>query len=465
MHTKKRYSCRMVLTALFCVLTLVVSCLPAFAEEPAEEETATTAVVTEAEETTAPETDAKEPSESETTASTTVPQETSKTEPVEEETATEPVTVAENTKPDFASDYTGIAKTTYNGVSGWWRVENGAVKPNAIGVYQNEYGWWYVKNGKVDFGYTGIAKNNYGWWRIVKGKVDFKANGIYKNEYGWWKVEDGKVNFKYTGVAKNEYGWWRVVKGKVDFNATGAYSNEYGRWYCKNGKVDFSKTGTVTQGKVSFTVQKGKVTGVSLKVTLVNQLPNYPTGCEAASATMMLKYYGYDITLKKMIAAIPAENIRVVNGKRYGPKITEKFVGDPRATYTSKNPGYGAFAPVLTKSMNSVIQKQFGKQKADNVTGAYLGELLDDVAAGKPVMVWSTYNLQTPSTVNSWYIETPEGPKLFSYPRGTHVCLLVGFDDKNVYLADPYGAKTKTFSRSAFNDKYKLLGRQAVVIS
>ncbi len=32
------------------------------------------------------------------------------------------------------------------------------------------------------------------------------------------------------------------------------------------------------------------------------------------------------------------------------------------------------------------------------------------------------------------------------------------------FLADPYGAKTKTFSRSAFNDKYKLLGRQAVVV-
>ena len=56
------------------------------------------------------------------------------------------------------------------------------------------------------------------------------------------------------------------------------------------------------------------------------------------------------------------------------------------------------------------------------------------------------------------------GPEYFSYPRGTHVCVLVGYDDKNVYLADPYGAKTKTFSRSAFNDKYKLLGRQAVVV-
>ena len=78
--------------------------------------------------------------------------------------------------------------------------------------------------------------------------------------------------------------------------------------------------------------------------------------------------------------------------------------------------------------------------------------------------MWSTYNLKTPSTVNAWYIATSTGPEYFSYPRGTHVCVLVGYDGKNIYLADPYGAKTKTFSRSAFNDKYKLLGRQAVVV-
>ena len=203
---------------------------------------------------------------------------------------------------------------------------------------------------------------------------------------------------------------------------------------------------------------------MTIKVPLVNQLPNYPTGCEAASATMVLKYRGYDITLAKMVAAIPRENLRTVNGKRYGPRITEKFVGDPRGTYTSKNPGYGAFAPVITKSMNTVIGNQYGKHKAYNKTGTTFTELLTYIDRGAPVIVWSTYNLQTPTKVNAWYIATNTGPEYFSYPRGTHVCVLVGYDSKNVYLADPYGAKTKTFTRSAFNDKYKLLGRQAVVV-
>ena len=342
----------------------------------------------------------------------------------EDESTTEPTTEEPTTEapkePDFAPDYTGIALTTYEGVEGWWRVVDGKVQPKATGVYQNQYGWWYVKNGRVDFDFYGVEQNQYGWWRIESGKVNFKAQSIYQNRYG--------------------------------------------TWYVKNGKVDFGKTGTVVVGKTSYTVREGKVYGTTVKVPLVNQLPNYPTGCEAASATMVLKYWGYDINITKMVNTIPRENLRTVDGKRYGPRITEKFVGDPRSTYTSKNPGYGAFAPVVSKAMNNVISNQHGKQKAYNKTGITFSELLDYLNEGKPVIVWSTYNLKTPSTVNAWYIATSTGPEYFSYPRGTHVCVLVGYDDKNVYLADPYGAKTKTFGRSAFNDKYKLLGRQAVVV-
>ena len=340
------------------------------------------------------------------------------------------------------------------------------MRGNRDGITVEQVGdtWVALRNGSFDPTYTGIAQNKYGWWKVTDGFVDFGYTGVAQNDLGWWRVVTGKVDFSYTGVAQNEYGWWRVKTGKVDFGAHGAFRNQYGTWYVKNGKVDFGKTGTVVVGKTSYTVREGKVSGATIKVPLVNQLPNYPTGCEAASATMVLKYWGYDINLSKMVNTIPRENLRTIDGKKYGPRITEKFVGDPRSTYTSKNPGYGAFAPVVSKAMNNVISNQHGKHKAYNKTGTNFTDLLDYLNEGKPVIVWSTYNLKTPSTVNAWYIATSTGPEYFSYPRGTHVCVLVGYDGKNIYLADPYGAKTKTFSRSAFNDKYKLLGRQAVVV-
>ena len=451
-------------------------------EETSEDKTSEKASEKEDEKTSEKETSSttkEDASESTTKEATSQPDEEPSTEPVTEEEPEEP-------EPDFAPDYTGIAQTTYNDVKAWWRVVDGAIEPDAQGVFRNEYGWWYVKNGKVDFKHTGVDKNEYGWWRVEEGKVNFKATGVYrneygwwyvkdgkvdfkhtgvdKNEYGWWRVENGKVNFKATGIYKNEYGWWRVKNGKVDFSANGIFQNEYGSWYVKNGKVDFKKSGTVSQGKATYTVKEGKVTGVTMPVPLVNQKPNYPTGCEAASATMLLKFYGYDISLRQMVNTIPRENLRTVNGRRYGPRITEKFVGDPRSGYTNQNPGYGAFAPVVTKSINNVIQNQHGKHKAVNKTGASFSELLGFLEEGKPVIVWSTYNMQTPKTVNSWYIATSAGPEYFSYPRGTHVCVLRGYDSKYIYLADPYGATNKKFTRSAFNDKYKLLGRQAVLM-
>ena len=426
---------------LALLLALAIACgafLASFAED---EETATTSTTVTSEEKTEKDSKEEPKSEDEEKSSSTTKKDSDKdddkddksttkqsedesTTSKEDESTTEPTTEEPTTEapkePDFAPDYTGIAQTTYEGVEGWWRV--------------------------------------------VNGKINFKAQSIYQNRYGWWKTKDGKVDFSYTGVAQNQYGWWRVKTGKVDFNAHGAFRNQYGTWYVKNGKVDFGKTGTVVVGKTSYTVREGKVSGATIKVPLVNQLPNYPTGCEAASATMVLKYWGYDINLSKMVNTIPRENLRTIDGRKYGPRITEKFVGDPRSTYTSKNPGYGAFAPVVSKAMNNVISNQHGKHKAYNKTGTSFTDLLDYLNEGKPVIVWSTYNLKTPSTVNAWYIATSTGPEYFSYPRGTHVCVLVGYDGKNIYLADPYGAKTKTFSRSAFNDKYKLLGRQAVVV-
>lgn len=44
------------------------------------------------------------------------------------------------------------------------------------------------------------------------------------------------------------------------------------------------------------------------------------------------------------------------------------------------------------------------------------------------------------------------------------VVVLRGYDANYVYFMDPYGGSYKTFSRSAFNSKYQLLGQQAVLV-
>lgn len=203
---------------------------------------------------------------------------------------------------------------------------------------------------------------------------------------------------------------------------------------------------------------------VKLNVPLVKQNPKYPTGCEGASATMLLQYYGYNVTIDEMIAAIPREDLYEENGVVYGPSIYEKFVGDPTKTYTDDRPGYGAFSPVITGALNRVIVKKGNRHTAKNITGCTFSALISQLDMKRPVIVWATANMKTPTLVNSWYIKQPDGSaKYFEYPRGTHVMVLSGYDSQYVYITDPYFGNVK-YTHSAFNDKWTLLGNQAIVL-
>ncbi len=235
----------------------------------------------------------------------------------------------------------------------------------------------------------------------------------------------------------------------------------------ENGKIKakvigtFTVTGTTTDGsniKVQCTIKIR-----AMKIPYVNQMPNYPTGCEAASSCMLLQYYGFKINIDQMVNIIPRKNTYIKNGKRYGPDINEMFVGDPRYSYTSKNPGYGAFSPCVTKALQTAIDQRGGGYTAKKISGCTFNELLSYVSEGYPVMVWATYKMQQPTKVNSWYIETTG--KYFEYPRGTHVMILSGYDGTKVATVDPYnGNGVLEFSKSVFKSRWELLGRQGIIL-
>lgn len=233
-----------------------------------------------------------------------------------------------------------------------------------------------------------------------------------------------------------------------------------------NGVIKGVKIGTATiTGKTTDGSEKTvtcKVTVTAMTIPYVSQLPNYPTGCEAASCCMLLKYYGYSINMDQMINIIPRKNLYKKNGKTYGPDINEMFVGDPRCTYTSSTPGYGVFSPAVTKALQKAIDERGGGYTAVRISGCSFEELLGYISDGYPAIVWATYKMQTPKTVNAWYIENTG--KYFEYPRGTHVMLLSGYSSTQVTTVDPYNNGVLLFSTSKFREKWELLGRQAIVL-
>lgn len=233
-----------------------------------------------------------------------------------------------------------------------------------------------------------------------------------------------------------------------------------------DGVIQGKKIGTAT---ITGTTTDGTKKSVSCKVTVtamdipyVSQLPKYPTGCEAASCCMLLKYYGFSINIDQMVNIIPRKNLYKKNGKTYGPDINEMFVGDPRYTYTSSTPGYGVFSPAVTKALQKAIDERGGGYTAVRISGCSFDELLGYISNGSPAIVWATYKMQQPTKVNSWYIESTG--KYFEYPRGTHVMILSGYSSTSVTTVDPYDNGVLVFDRSKFEDRWELLGRQAIIL-
>ncbi len=234
----------------------------------------------------------------------------------------------------------------------------------------------------------------------------------------------------------------------------------------KNGVIKAERIGTATiTGTTTDGTKKTvacKVTVVAMTVPYVNQMPKYPTGCEAASCCMLLKYYGYKITIDEMVNLIPRKNLYKKNGKTYGPDINEMFVGNPKSTYTSANPGYGVFSPAVTKALQKAIDERGGGYTAVKISGCTFQQLLKYIKDGSPAIVWATYKMQKPKTVNAWYIESTG--KYFEYPRGTHVMILSGYSPTSVTTVDPYNNGVITFGMSKFKEKWELLGQQAIVL-
>ncbi len=279
------------------------------------------------------------------------------------------------------------------------------------------------------------------------------------------------ISFGYSTYSQSQGSWFYVTVYDQDDDvytgATFTSSDTSVATVGADGLVHVLKMGTatITAKSTNGKTATCRVNVSRMQVPLVSQLPDYPTGCEAASCAMLLRYYGYNFTTANMVSIIPRENIRYINGYPVGPDINEKFVGDPTCTYTSENPGYGVFSPAVTKALQYAVDYVGGDETAVCITGCSYSELLGCLADGYPVIVWSTYNMNVPTTVNEWYIDRGNGKyEYFSYPRGTHVTVLCGYDGSKIYMMDPYDNACLSFSSSTFKARWDLLGNQGVIL-
>lgn len=185
-------------------------------------------------------------------------------------------------------------------------------------------------------------------------------------------------------------------------------------------------------------------------VPIIYQNPKLPTGCEAASAAMLLQWAGINITMENVADALPKGKLPYQSGnKLMGGNPDYEFVGNPY-----KKSGFGVFHKPIANVIDKYIQ-------SEDLTGCSFNELLKVIDSNRPIIVWATINMKKPSINSTWYDE--RGNKVV-WKTPQHALVLIGYTDTQVIVNDPLVGENIKYSRVDFANYWEYMGSQAVTI-
>lgn len=199
------------------------------------------------------------------------------------------------------------------------------------------------------------------------------------------------------------------------------------------------------------------LSGKTLQVKNIQQLPELKAGCEVTSAAIVLNYLGYDVKKTELVGYLNRDaNFRTVNGKLYGPDPWTSFAGDPADKY-------GCYAPVITDMANRYLRAVKSDRTAVNISGAAPVELYSCIDSGFPVVVWATTFMEEPSVGPEWYLN--DTGEYYQWILKEHSLVLTGYTENTVVFSDPLDERgTVTYDRALFELRYAQMYSQAVLI-
>lgn len=201
-----------------------------------------------------------------------------------------------------------------------------------------------------------------------------------------------------------------------------------------------------------------------VEVEAVCQLPDYPNGCESASAVSLLRTAGFDLTLKQFVDEyLPKEDVRITFGCCYGPDPQQYYASNPDAGQG----GWGCFAPVIVRAMQAALPEHSGYTVC-NLSGAQLGELTMYLSLGVPVAVWTTTDGKAANEFYQW--QSYDQTQTYLYPKNQHCVVLCGAcpdpeTGGTVYrYMDPLTGEVERMDSQQFAQCYDSMGCQAVAL-
>lgn len=148
-----------------------------------------------------------------------------------------------------------------------------------------------------------------------------------------------------------------------------------------------------------------------LRVPLIAQRPQLPTGCEFTATTMMLQYAGAKVTKMSIAKEAPRSS-----------NPNKGFVGNPYSKY-----GWW----IYPKGLMKLVKRHTGSAK--NMTGASFNKLKKQIDKGHPVVLW---------------VNHVDG---FS----NHAITLTGYSKTRAYYNDPWTNKRTSMSQASLHTHRK----------
>ena len=177
---------------------------------------------------------------------------------------------------------------------------------------------------------------------------------------------------------------------------------------------------------------------------VVGHPQEHSLSCESRSATDLAAFWGAEFTEGDFFRRLPKSD-----------NPNKGFVGDVDQPPGSMPPlGYGVYVgPVATTlrsfGLDALARWEWG-----------LDGLKEELAAGRPVVVWATYDMKI-SEILSW----PSSDGVTSpVVQWQHTFIAVGYDATGVYLVDAYDGVTKHFGYEQFAPAWAQLGGIAVTV-
>lgn len=185
-------------------------------------------------------------------------------------------------------------------------------------------------------------------------------------------------------------------------------------------------------------------------VPIINQYPDYPSGCESIALLILLKYAHVEVTPYQLTTILKkAPQPYYVNNTRYGNDPESYFIGNPTDVY-----GYGVYERPIIE-----VASKF-KSGIKNVTGSSLNEVLWIVMQGNPVQVWVAMDGVSTYYLYSW-IDVLSG-KVIYYPASFHSLVIIGFNGSQIITSDPSIGAIRYYDRYSFEQSYNFFGKRAI---